>query len=36
VWTGIVWLRIGTNGVDACKDGSDPWGSMKAGNFLTD
>jgi hypothetical protein len=29
VWTGFIWLRIGTNG-----HGNEPSGSIKGGEFL--
>ena len=32
-WTGLTWLRIGTNG-GTCKSGNDPLNSIKRGEFL--
>jgi hypothetical protein len=32
-WTGLIWLRIGTGG-GLFKDGNEPSGSVKCGEFL--
>jgi hypothetical protein len=29
VWTGSIWLRIGTSGEGSCEDGDEPSGSLK-------
>jgi hypothetical protein len=34
VWTGSIWLRIGTGG-SSCKCGYEPSDSINAGNFLS-
>jgi hypothetical protein len=33
VWTGLIWLRIGTL-ADCCECGNVPSGSIKCGEFL--
>ena len=33
VWTGSIWLRIGTGG-GTCECGNEPSGSIKYGEFL--
>jgi hypothetical protein len=33
VWTGLIWLRIGT-GTDSCEHGNKPSGSIKPREFL--
>jgi hypothetical protein len=29
LWTGLVWLRIGTGGESSCERGNEPSGSIK-------
>jgi hypothetical protein len=33
-WIGLIWLRTGFGG-GSCEQGTEPWGSIKAGKFLT-
>jgi hypothetical protein len=33
-WTGLIWLRIGTQVAGSCKRGNEPVGSIKCGEFL--
>jgi hypothetical protein len=40
VWTGFIWLRIGTSGKSCCEHGNEPSGSIKermerGGHILT-
>jgi hypothetical protein len=34
VWTGFIWLRIGTSGEGSCEHDNEPSGSIKGGEFL--
>jgi hypothetical protein len=34
VWTGLIWLRIGTQVAGSCEHGNEPLGSIKCGEFL--